>query len=329
MKIKISKETNNKTENEEVNFLKKPKVDILLSVYKPNREFLIKQLQSLNRQTYQNVEVIINDDCPSDKCDVSIFEKYLTDIPFKILSSETNLGYIKSFEKLSKEATGEYVAYCDQDDIWREDKIEKSVSVLQDNPNVLVAVSDRKLIDKNDCVICESVKKQNKHNSDNYKINEICKRNFFLTYVPGMCIVAKTNFIKSIIPFSLYTGHDKWILACASVDNKIIYINETLAYYRRHDGNATGVLEGINDKNDYLKKRIYPCINLINEFLELYPNFSDKREVIEFAYARLNHDIIKLYKYHNLAPSISAFELLIYWLPDFMFKFSLKMIRKL
>ena len=305
-----------------------PKVDILLSVYKPNEFFLVKQLQSINRQTYKNIEVIINDDCPSNKCDISIFKENLTNIPFRILPSEKNLGYIKSFEKLSNAATGEYVAYCDQDDIWREDKIEKSIYSFQKNKDVLVVVSDRKLIDENDNVICESVKHQNNNNSDNYKLDEVCKRNFFLTFVPGMCIVAKTDFIKSIIPFSVYTGHDKWIIACASANRQIYYVDDTLAYYRRHSANASGVLEGINSKKDYLEYRIYPCINLINEFLNISPNFSDKNEVLGFAKARLHHNVFKLIKYRYLAPSIAAFELIISWMPDFLFKAMLKFIRK-
>lgn len=305
-----------------------PKVDILLSVYKPNEAFLVKQLQSINRQTYKNIEVIINDDCPSSKCDISLFEKYLTNIPYRVLPSEKNLGYIKSFEKLSNAATGEYVAYCDQDDIWREDKIEKSIQAFQKNKDVLVVVSDRKLIDENDNVICESVKHQNKNNSDNYKIDEVCKRNFFLTFVPGMCIVAKTDFIKSILPFSIYTGHDKWIIACASANKQITYVDDTLAYYRRHRANATGVLEGINSKKDYLEDRVYPCVNLINEFLDRYPNFSDKNEVLEFSQARLHHNVFKLFKYRYLAPSIAAFELAISWMPDFLFKATLNLIRK-
>ena len=305
-----------------------PKVDILLSVYKPNEAFLVKQLQSINRQTYKNIEVIINDDCPSSKCDISLFEKYLTNIPYRVLPSEKNLGYIKSFEKLSNAATGKYVAYCDQDDIWREDKIEKSIQAFQKNKDVLVVVSDRKLIDENDNVICESVKHQNKNNSDNYKIDEVCKRNFFLTFVPGMCIVAKTDFIKSIIPFSIYTGHDKWIIACASANKQITYVDDTLAYYRRHEANATGVLEGINSKRDYLEDRVYPCVNLINEFLDRYPNFSDKNEVLEFSQARLHHNVVKLFKYRYLAPSIAAFELVISWMPDFLFKAILNFIRK-
>ena len=49
------------------------KVNILMSIYKPNLNFLIKQLQSLNNQTYQNIEVLINDDCPDSPCDVSVF----------------------------------------------------------------------------------------------------------------------------------------------------------------------------------------------------------------------------------------------------------------
>ena len=93
---------------------------------------------------------------------------------------------------------------------------------------------------------------------------------------------------------------------------KITYVDDTLVYYRRHGANVTGVLEGINSKKDYLEDRIYPCISLINEFLDRYPNFSDKDEVLGFAQARLHHNVFKLFKYRYLAPSIAAFELVIF-----------------
>ena len=105
------------------------KVDIVLSVYKPNIEFLEKQLESLNEQTYPNIEVIIHDDCVEERCDRAVFERKLTKIPYRILPyQDRNLGYTKAFERLVKNTTGAYIAFCDQDDIWLPEKIEKCVS---------------------------------------------------------------------------------------------------------------------------------------------------------------------------------------------------------
>ena len=49
-------------------------VDILLSVYNPNEEYLIKQLISLNNQTYPNLKLYIFDDCIKKRCNVYFFE---------------------------------------------------------------------------------------------------------------------------------------------------------------------------------------------------------------------------------------------------------------
>ena len=67
----------------------KKKVQVLLSVYKPNMEYLRKQLKSLNEQDYENLELLIFDDGASiQKCDISIFKEEITSFPFRILPYE-------------------------------------------------------------------------------------------------------------------------------------------------------------------------------------------------------------------------------------------------
>lgn len=61
------------------------KVDVLLSVYNPDPQYLREQLLSLNNQTYQNMEIIIFDDCVTQRCDTEVFKKYLKDKKYRIL----------------------------------------------------------------------------------------------------------------------------------------------------------------------------------------------------------------------------------------------------
>ena len=58
-------------------------VDILLSVYNPNEEYLIKQLISLNNQTYPNLKLYIFDDCIKKRCNLDLFEKYITNFSYE------------------------------------------------------------------------------------------------------------------------------------------------------------------------------------------------------------------------------------------------------
>lgn len=305
------------------------KVNILMSIYKPNLNFLIKQLQSINNQTYQNIEVLINDDCPDSPCEISVFKKYLTKVSYKILSQDDhNLGYIKSFEKLLKNSDGDYIAFCDQDDIWFSNKIEKSISVLEEK-NALLVASDRQIIDKNDNVVSESVRKKSNKIQENWHTgDDIAKYNLFITFAVGMVIVMKGEYARSTLPFSRYTGHDKWVISCAATDGKVAFIEEPLVQYRRHGHNVSGVLVGIESKKDYMDQRVIPDSNAIYDFLVKYPNFKDKKEVLAFSNARMNHSIVQLFRYRYLAPDIASFDIVISLTPGFMFPFLLKIARK-
>ena len=76
-------------------------VDILLAVYNPNEEYLIKQLISLNNQTYPNLKLYIFDDCIKKRCNLDLFEKYITNFSYEVLPyCEENLNYMGAFEKL-------------------------------------------------------------------------------------------------------------------------------------------------------------------------------------------------------------------------------------
>ena len=96
----------------------KPLVSILLAVYKPNETWFIEQLISLNEQTYDNIELLVYDDCPDFPVNEDIIKKYITKFSYTLIRGIENEGSNKAFEELTKEAKGELFAYCDQDDIW-------------------------------------------------------------------------------------------------------------------------------------------------------------------------------------------------------------------
>lgn len=305
------------------------KVNILLSIYNPNLSYLEKQLRSLDNQTYENMDIIIFDDCVEKRCDRNIFEKCLKRKKYYFLPyKEKNMGYVKAFEYLVKKSDGEYIAFCDQDDIWAQNKVEHCIACLEEENSVLV-VTDRKLIDENDKIFCESVKHTSKQPQDNWGSNDdIGVRNFFTACAPGMCMVALGDFARSILPFPEYTGHDKWILECACVCGGISYLDEPLTYYRRYGANVTGILSGINSKKDYEEQRIIPHLKLIKEFNKRYPGYSGINKAFEFGNARLNHNPIILLKNYSVAPNLVKFELAMVLLPECAFKLLIKILQR-
>lgn len=306
--------------------MEKGNVDILMAIYNPNIEFLEKQLISLNNQTYSNIKLYIFDDCITNRCDISIFNKYITNFEWEVLPyEEKNLNYIKAFEKLVKRSTGDYIAFCDQDDIWVSDKLEKCINYLSETKTLLVA-SDRQIIDQNDMIICDSVRKNSTKNYDTWNTNDdITKYNIFVTHAVGMSIVMDGPFARSTLPFSEYAGHDKWVLSCSSTEGRVGYLNEPLVKYRRHGKNVSGVLIGIKSKRDYIERRIVPDLKAIEDFKEKYPFHKDLKEIETFAQARYHGKIRDLYKYRYLAPDIAKFDMLISLVPDFLFPLFVKL----
>lgn len=306
------------------------KVDVVLSVYNPDKTFLKKQLESLNAQSWDNMEILIFDDCIESRCDVSIFQEVLNKKKWRMLHyKDVNLQYTKAFEELVRQTDGEYVAFCDQDDIWDYMKIEKCVEVLKKDKTDLVA-TDRCLIDEKDKIICPSVRHNRPSPENSWNtFDDIGKYNFFVTYAVGMSIVMKGEFVRSVVPFSKYTGHDKWVLACASACNGVSFLDEVLVSYRRHGNNVSGVLSGITSKKEYVEKRAIPHLNLIKEFIRRFPDYSGAYEALNFAEARVNHNVADLFKYRYLAKDMAKFEIALAIIPDFIFRYIIKILQKM
>ena len=104
-------------------------VSICIATYN-GEKYLKEQLDSVCNQTYKNIEILIQDDASSDNT-VKIIQAYQEKYNIQLFVNESNLGYIKNFESLIQKATGEYIAPCDQDDIWVKNKIELLINNIK------------------------------------------------------------------------------------------------------------------------------------------------------------------------------------------------------
>ena len=126
-----------------------PLVSVILPTY--NRgQYIAKAVESVWRQSYKNLELIIINDASTDATGelVSVFSKHNPRIT--ILRNETNLGIVASLNKGIGVAQGKYIARLDDDDIWCDDKkIEKQVDFLEKNPEYCLTGGGVIKIDKN------------------------------------------------------------------------------------------------------------------------------------------------------------------------------------
>ena len=106
------------------------KVSVIIPVY--NSEKYIKEcIESVINQTYQNLEIIVIDDCSMDSSIELV--KNIKDDRINIISLPENIGVSNARNKGIEVATGDYICFIDSDDIWMREKIEKQVEFIEKN----------------------------------------------------------------------------------------------------------------------------------------------------------------------------------------------------
>lgn len=216
------------------------RVDILLATYN-GEKYLKEQIESILAQTYSEFRLLISDDCSSDNTKQILEEYEKKDKRVVLYFQKENLGVIKNFEFLLKKVENEYYMFSDQDDIWKKDKIEKSVKKIEETNSDLV-YTDLEVVDENLNITCNSYWKLKGFYNKIKKYNNF-KSLYLNNFITGCTILSKKRLIQDFLPLpntSKYVLHDYWIPLVISQKGKIEYIEEPLIMYRQHKNNKIG-----------------------------------------------------------------------------------------
>lgn len=209
-----------------------PLVSIIVASYN-GEKYIEDQILSLVHQTYQNIEIIVTDDCSKDTTAeiVKSLSKEYNNIKF--FQNETNLGYQKNFERGILLAKGEYIAISDQDDLWSPKKIATLLEQMGSNilvySNSLLINSDGKNLGitmKEFLKIKEFISGKNPY----YFIVDNC--------VSGHAMMFRSSLVSSIVPIPDCIIYDRWIALAASINAGIKFVDEPLVQHRLHQTNA-------------------------------------------------------------------------------------------
>lgn len=126
-----------------------PLVSIGLPTY--NRPINLAQaLQCLINQTYQNLEIIVSDNCsPNEEVEQLMRGIVKTDARIKYIRQDSNIGAIPNFNFVLEKATGKYFAWAADDDLCEKDFVEKLVNFMEKHPEVVLCGCDVQSIDEN------------------------------------------------------------------------------------------------------------------------------------------------------------------------------------
>ncbi|PSB59236.1 glycosyltransferase family 2 protein [Chamaesiphon polymorphus] len=271
-----------------------PLISIAIATYN-GEAFLREQLDSIYSQTYKNIEIIVTDDCSVDSTP-QILEEYCQKYGLRYYLNECNLGFLKNFEQAISLCNGEYIALCDQDDVWIDRKIELELSsLLQVESSVgknmpVLVFSDLQIVNSEMKTISDLF-----YNPPNFDPNKTDYNHLLVQNVVVGCTVLFNRSLKNIalpIPIdAMY--HDHWLAIVASIFGKIRFLDLKTVHYRQHLENCIGAG---NRESSYLWDTLKRVIKLF-----LLPFDNQKFRATFECQFRLSREICK---FNNLPVEI-------------------------
>ncbi len=201
--------------------------------------YLSYQMDSILNQTIIDFEVIICDDNSSDST-WDILQKYRAkDSRVKIYKNPENIGFKKNFEKAMSFCKGDYVALCDQDDVWMPDHLEKLYSIIG---NRMLACGNADLIDgegKEIGITLAQMESLDRFPSQG--LDQAYTIVYFRSAFQGASMLVRREFLEKALPIpqgACY--HDSWMSLLSCFNGGIAYTFDSINKYRMHNSNVTG-----------------------------------------------------------------------------------------
>lgn len=270
-----------------------PDVSVVLATFN-GAKYLKEQLDSLARQSLPPAELIISDDASTDES-VEIARRFARQTTFPVLvnKNETRLGFADNFLHGCSLANGDVIAFCDQDDIWRPQKIDVCAKELAAHPNAVLVAHAAELIDGNGNRLGRF-----DHGIHSKRVRPPLTCRPYDVY-NGFTMVFRRSLLKQLPShergLDFVTGkhrlaHDRWVRFLALSLGEIVELEEELVQYRQHgnnlfgggDGKAPKMLHSLRqyfpDKKEYVENsgRILSAARNFRELMERIPKDAEK-----------------------------------------------------
>ena len=227
-----------------------PTVSVALGTHNGAR-FVEAQLLSILEQSRPVDEIVVSDDASTDGT-VELIERIVQErraagAPTPELVVRRNripLGVTANFEQALRASSGDFVALCDQDDVWHPDRIALALAASNARPSVELVAGEARLVDDAgeplgstlfgtlgvDAVLRRRLE-------SDAAFDELLKRNV----LTGATMLVARSLVERAAPFPSSWVHDEWLAMVASVGGGIAIVTEPIIDYRQHGGNQIGV----------------------------------------------------------------------------------------
>ena len=214
-------------------------VSVAMATYNGER-FLQEQLDSLAQQTLLPFELVVCDDGSADGT-VEILRRFATTAPFpvRIYQNETRLSPGFNFLSALRRCSGDLVAFCDQDDVWKESKLRVCAEVMRD-PGVALVSHSAAVFSSQPLA---HHRRYPDHSASVWRdCGDFAAHRWELlgfSTVLRRAVLNSAHLPRYSADLSPWCAHDVWATAAALSCGQVVLLPEELSLHRLHQNNAT------------------------------------------------------------------------------------------
>ena len=236
-----------------------PLISIIINCHNASN-YILESINSVLKQSYSNWELIIYDNNSKDKT-YSIIKKFKKNYKIKYYKSKVFLNLYHARNLAVKKSKGEFIAFLDADDWWTKDKLKRQVDFLSKNKNINIIYSNLYLFN-------EKNNKKKIFSADNLYNGKITQELLDEFKMPILTTLIRKNIFKKHKfekNYNIIGDFDFFIKV--SLNEKVLSIQEPLAYYRIHSSSMStrrldlNISELENWINYNKSKKEFKCFN--------------------------------------------------------------------
>lgn len=227
-----------------------PRISVVMCTYRGTK-YVVEQLHSIFAQSLQPAELIVCDDASGDETvDILYHLQNSAPFPVRIVVNDTTVGSTHNFDRAIQFATADFIALCDQDDVWLPDKLAVLTTYLVHHPEIGGVFSNAYLIDDAGALIRGKLgrprtlwglhkftRRKQSAFVEGGAIDLLLKHDI----VTGATLLMRAGMRRFISPIPDSWVHDAWIAWMLALHSSLAIVEQPTICYRLHAQQQLGV----------------------------------------------------------------------------------------
>ncbi len=231
-----------------------PRVSVCMAAYN-GAAHVEEQISSILSELAADDELIVVDDRSTD--DTAAIIAGIEDTRIRLIESESNAGYVRTFELALSAARGEFVFLSDQDDVWIPGRVELMISAMDGKD--MVASNCQHF----DGPVGTFHEIRLRARDSNRSVRNIIGIVVGYRLHWGCAMAVRRRILSQILPFPSHMAesHDQWIAMVGNVKRSIVYLEADTIRHRLHGDNLTP--KGIRSASKIVRARVAFIRNVV------------------------------------------------------------------